>query len=137
MASSAVDDGVKLPGGKIIFIIQTDIRDCGGTHLSHLYGQKYFKALIQAAIKEVFCGDGQEPQISVKPLDEGSLHVELNLATGKRFVEVVEEYDSRQIADRLQRELLEYKVKVEGLNVKIENMEEVRKTRDDIDRYKR
>ncbi|XP_028392644.1 uncharacterized protein LOC114517184 [Dendronephthya gigantea] len=47
----------------------------------------------------------------------------------KRFLEILQDYESGGIKQRLENEFSQVKIKVEGLKVEIKNMEEVEKTR--------
>jgi hypothetical protein len=86
------------------------------------------RSLIKDAVNEVFGGrrdDQDDPNI--RPGE--SLHVLLHCLTDKRFLEVLEDYESGGIKERLQKEFSQIGIEVEGLKVEIENVEEVEKIR--------
>ena len=104
------------------------------TTLASLYGIRLFRPLIQDVFKEVLGRNVQEdPHIST-----GSLHILLHGSTGERFLEVLGDYESGQLKERLEKEFLEFGFKVEELKIEIENMEEVGRRKEDIQkRYKK
>ena len=61
----------------------------------------------------------------IKP---GSLHVKLHCFTDERFLEVWTDFESGRMKDRLEEEFTQIGIDVEGLKIKIENMEEVNDT---------
>jgi hypothetical protein len=147
MEGITVFGGVRLSGGSIKFIIQVDdvglseeLRNAaryfvagGATTLAVLYGWKFFKPLIKGVIDDVFGGDDGDPP-EIRP---GSLHVLVHCRTNERFLEVLSEYESEKIKERLVEEFAEFSFKVKGLKVEIENMEEVIKIREAISQCKR
>jgi hypothetical protein len=92
-------------------------------------GYRLSKPLIDAAITKVLGGGEREDQEVQEIRPGSSLHVLLCCFTDERFLEVLEDYESGGITERLQKEFSEVGIEVEGLKVKIENMEEVEKTR--------
>ena len=64
----------------------------------------------------------------------GSLHVMLTCFTDERFLEVWTDYESGRIKERLQREFTESGIQLEGFTVGIKNLEEVNRTKIDIER---
>ena len=98
------------------------------TKLSALYvGYKLLRPVVEGAVKKAFGGERNDQEVrDIKP---GSLHVLLHCFTNKRFLEVLSDYESGRMKERLLEEFLQVGIKVEGLKVKIENMEEVNKTK--------
>jgi hypothetical protein len=134
---------MKLPqGGKILIHVSTDNIQVakelcklggyvglgiGAVTLGGLLGYR-LRSLIKDAVNEVFGGrrdDQDDPNI--RP--GGSLHVLLHCLTDERFLEVLEDYESGGIKERLQKEFSQIGIEVEGLKVEIENMKEVEETR--------
>ena len=72
---------------------------------------------------------GERDDQDVPDIKPGSLHVLLCCFTDERFLEVLADYESGRIKERLQKEFSEVGIEVEGMTVEIENMEEVEKTR--------
>ncbi|CAB3981659.1 Hypothetical predicted protein, partial [Paramuricea clavata] len=106
------------------------------TTLAALYvGYKLFKPLIETAVKTGLGGERDDQD--VKDIKEGSLHVQLHCFTDERFLEVLTDYESGMMKDRLQAEFSQAGIKVEGLKVEIENMVEVNKTKTSIYRRHR
>ena len=58
----------------------------------------------------------------------GSLRFNLRCFTENRFREILSDYESGKIVQRLKEEFLKVGIKTTGLEVKIENMEEVEET---------
>ncbi len=109
------------------------VQEVGSTSvkLGALYsGHQLLKSRIDVAVKRTFDGprdDQEDPKTT-----PGCLHVLLRCLTDTRFLEVLEDYESGKIKQRLQKELSRVGIKVEGLKIEIENMEEVDKTKGDI-----
>ncbi|XP_028413808.1 uncharacterized protein LOC114536656 [Dendronephthya gigantea] len=88
------------------------------------------KPIIEGAVKKGVGGERDDQDVrNIRP---GCLHFELHCFTDERFLEVLADYESGRMKERLQEELSLVGIKVEGLKVKIENMEEVNETRDAI-----
>ena len=58
----------------------------------------------------------------------------LTCFTDERFLEVWTDYESGRIKERLQKEFTESGIQLEGLTIGIENLEEVNRTKKDIER---
>jgi hypothetical protein len=142
MAAGALHARLAVQGGNISFSITTDniqvarelcelagyvTLGIGVTTLGVLLGYRLFKPLIEDVVNVVFGyrrGDQDDPNT-----ETGSLHVLLHCLTDERFLEVLEDYESGGIKERLQKELSQIGIEVEGLKVEIENMKEVEETR--------
>ena len=104
----------------------------GVTTLGVLLGYKLLKPLIDTAVKKSFGGDRDDQDVGEsKP---GSLHVLISCLTDERFLEIIDDYESGRIKERLQGEFSQVGIEVEGLRVEIENIEEVNKTKEAINR---
>ena len=79
---------------------------------------------IDAGTNQAFGGERDDQKI--KEIKPGCLHVLLECFTDKRFLEVVDDVESGRIKECLEMEFLNIEIKVEGLQVEIENMEEVK-----------
>ena len=103
------------------------------TKLSALYvGYKLLRPVVEGAVKKAFGGERDDQEVrDIKP---GSLHVLLHCFTDERFLEVLADYESGKMKERLLEEFLQVGIKVEGLKVDIENMEEVNDTKKAIER---
>ena len=94
-------------------------------------GHKTSEPIIETAVEH----DEQGEQ-TVRDIKPGSLHIRLRHFTDKGFLKVLLEYESGRMQERLEEQFLRVGIKIEGLN--IENMEEVNKTREAINkRYDR
>ena len=90
--------------------------------------------LFEGAVRRGFGGKRVDQELNLK---SGSLHVLLHCFTDERFVEVLADYESGRIKERLQKEFRDIGIKTEGLEMKIKNVEEVNKTKEAINkRYK-
>ena len=101
------------------------------TTLGALYfGYKLLKPLVESAVKNGLGGERDDQEIrGIRP---GSLHVLLHCFTDERFLEVLADYESGRMKERLQDEFSQVGFKVEGLKVVIENAVEVNKTKEAI-----
>ena len=148
VASDAMQTGMELAAGSFAFKIATDnvelarelgdvavrvIQESGkvAVKLGAIYaGYNLLKPIIKAAITNAFGGQRDDQDVGEpKP---GSLRVLLRCFTDKRFLEVLADYESGGVKQRLQKELADAGLKVEGLKVEIENMEEVNKRKTEI-----
>ncbi|CAB4013865.1 Nephrocystin-3 [Paramuricea clavata] len=101
--------------------------------LSALYlGYKLVRPLIETAVTRGL-GDERDDQ-EVRGIRPGSLHVLLHCFTDERFLEVLADYESGRMKERLQEEFSQIGIKVEGLKVEIENMVEVNETKEAINK---
>ena len=128
-------------GGKFLFNIATDnvqvAREYGdvvvrvakefanaAVKLAGIWAVCYLsRPVIDAAIKKAF-GDPRDDQNTGEPRP-GSLHVQVRCFTNKRFLDVLADYESGRVKQRLETELAKVGLKVEGLKVDIENRDEV------------
>ena len=144
---AALSGGASFPfpsGGKIAIKIATDnvevakdvlktVRVLGFTAvtLGGLYfGYKLLQPLIGSAVTRGLGGkrdDQGDPKFG-----RGSLRVLLHCFTDERFLEVLADYESGRMKERLQEEFSQIGIKVEGLKVEIENMVEVNETKEAI-----
>ena len=85
-------------------------------------GYQLLARKINAAISKSFGGERDDQEIQETP---GSLNVRLRCFTDQRFLEVLEEYESGRMKVCLLKEFLEIGIELEGLNVGLENIEEV------------
>ncbi len=133
-----------IPGvGDFSFKISTDnvevVRELCKTAitLGALYtGYKLIKPLIDVAVKRALGGERDDQE--VQGIEPGSLHVQLHCFTEERFLEVLADYESGRMKERLLEDFSLVGIRVEGLKVEIENMVEVNKTKEAINkRYSR
>ena len=105
--------------------------------LGALYlGYKLVRPLIETAVKRGLGGERDDQE--VRDIRPGSLHVLLHCFTDERFLEVLADYESGKMKERLQEEFSQIGIKVEGLKVEIENMVEANETKEAINkRYDR
>ena len=75
-----------------------------------IYGYPLLKPLINAAVAKAFGGDERDDQ-EVREIRSGSLHVLLRCFTEARFLEVLEDYESGKIKQRLEKEFLKVGIK--------------------------
>jgi hypothetical protein len=75
---------------------------------------------------------GERDDQEIRGIRPGSLHVLLHCFTDERFLEVLADYESGRMKERLQDEFSQVGFKVEGLKVVIENAVEVNKTKEAI-----
>ena len=139
VASRALQAGVTCTkGGDLSFIISTDstevVKDlcCTAVKLGAMYATYHLvKPLIDAAVAKALGGNERDDQ-EVLEIRPGCLHVLLRCLTDKRFLEVLEDYESGKIKQRLEEEFLKAEIKTKGLKIKIENVKEVEERRSAI-----
>ena len=68
---------------------------------------------------------GERDDQEVRDIRPGSLHVLLHCFTDKRFLEVLEDFESERMRERLSEEFSHVGIETEGLTVEIKNIEEV------------
>ena len=97
---------------------------------------KLVRPLIETAVKRGLGGERDDQE--VRGIRPGSLHILLHCLTDERFLEVLADYESGRMKERLQEEFSQIGIKVEGLKVEIENMAEVNERKEAINkRYAR
>ena len=92
--------------------------------ISAIFGHPTSKPLIEEAVTKTF-GRNERDKKEVREIRHGSLHVPLYCFTEAKFLEVLKDYDSGEIKQRLEEEFLKVGIKTTELAVEIENMEEV------------
>ena len=127
VASSAFQAGVTYTRGwDLAFIISTDSTEVakdllvklGAMHAAY----RLVRPLIDAAVTKAFGGNERGDQ-EVREIRPGYLHVLLRCLTEERFLEVLADYKSGKIKQRLEEEFLRTEIKIKGLG--IENIKEV------------
>ena len=105
--------------------------------LGALYlGYTLVRPLIETAVTRGLGGERDDQE--VRDIRPGSLHVLLHCFTDERVLQVLADYESGRMKQRLQKEFSHIGIKVQGLKVEIENMAEVNKTKEGINkRYAR
>ena len=99
--------------------------------LGAIYARYKLKAKeMDAAISRGLGGERDDQAIrDIKP---GSLHVLLHCFTDQRLLEVLEDFESGRMKERLEKEFSEIGIEVEGLKVEIDNVEEVKKRKEQM-----
>ena len=121
--------------GRAVDKLETTLKTV--TTLGALYfGYKLLRPIIEGAVKRALGGERNDQEVT--GIEPGSLHVQLHCLTDERFLEVLADCESGGINERLLEEFSLVEIKVEGLKVQIENMIEVNKTKEAINkRYSR
>ena len=146
VSSGALRMSVSVTSHKFEFHISTDnvevARELLGKEAASFAGKtesgtlgvlyEMLRPLIDGVVKRSFGGerDGQRDP-DIKP---GSLRVLLHCLTDERFLEVLEDYESGKMKERLQEEFSKAGIKVTGLKVEIGDIEEVNKTKEAINK---
>ena len=125
------------PGGPFSINISTDNVQVAKevcrtvTTLGALYfGYKLMKPLIEGAVNKGLGGERDDQE--VRGIRPGSLHVQLHCFTDERFLEVLADYESGRMKQRLLEEFSQVGIKVDGLKVEIENMVEAKERKEAI-----
>ena len=91
---------------------------------------KLIEKAIDGAISWTLGGERDDQRIgAIKP---GSLHVLLHCLTDQRLLEILEDFECGTMKERLKKYFMEIGIKVEGLKVEIDNIEEVKKRKEQI-----
>ena len=77
---------------------------------------------------------GERKDQEIPDVHEGSLLILLHCLTDERYLEVLEDFESGRMRDRLQKEFLEIGIEVKGMKIEIINIEEVNETKEAIDK---
>ena len=93
-------------------------------------GYKLLRPIVDGVVRRGLGGERDDQEIG--DIRSGSLHVLLRCLTEERFLEVLEDYGSGRMKERLQKEFSQVGIKVEGLKVEIENMKEVNEANEAI-----
>ena len=124
-------------GGSILITISSDsaqsVRDLCITAVSlgALYaGYKLLAKSLDGAVSRGLGGERDDQEVrDIKP---GSLRVLLHCFTDQRFLDVLEDFECGRMKKRLEKEFLEIGIQLEGLKVEIDNIEEVRKRKEQM-----
>ena len=86
--------------------------------------------VFKKAVKRGFGGERDDQEF--KKFKTGSLLVPLHCFTDERFLEVLDDFISGRLKERLQEEFLRIGVETQGMEIEIKNVEEVNKISDAI-----
>ena len=95
-----------------------------GKRLGDLLGYPQVASSITKAIEKAF---GVKEDRELGQILSGCLQFELCCFTEERLLEILRDYESGKIKQRLEEEFLKIEIKITGLEVEIQNMEEVEK----------
>ena len=93
-------------------------------------GYKLIAKAIDGAVSQGLGGERDDQEIL--DIGPGSLHVLLYCFTDQRFLEVLEDFECGTMKERLEKEFLEIGIKLEGFKIKIDNIEEVKKRKEEM-----
>ena len=133
----AIQTSVPYLGGGISISINStsaqSVRDVCVTAvtLGAIYaGYKLIAKKIDGAVSRGLGGERDDQEIrDIKP---GSLHVLLHCFTDQRLLEVLEDFESGRMKERLEKEFSKIGIEVEGLKIGIDNIEEVKKRKEQM-----
>ena len=124
-------------GGKISITISSasaqSVRDVCITAvtLGVIYaGYKLIAKKIDGAVSRGLGGERDDQ--AIRDIRTGCLHVLLHCFTDKRLLEVLEDFESGRMKELLEKEFSEIGIEVEGLKVEIDNVEEVKKRKEQM-----
>ena len=126
------------PGGLFEINIDADrtvVRDIliAAVSLGAIYaGYRLYAQRMDGAVGRGLGGERDDQEVrDIKPK---CLHVVLHCLTDKRFLEVLEDFESGRMKQRLKMEFFNIGIETEGLTVEIQNIEEVKERVADIER---
>ena len=129
--------GVSFTGGNFSFIFSSNSAESvkyvciTAVTLGAMYaGYKLISKKMDGAVSRGLGGERDDQEIrSIKP---GSLHVILHCFTDQRLLEVLEDFECGTMKERLEKEFLEIGIELEGFKVEIDNIEEVKKRKEQM-----
>ena len=130
-----------IPGGYLLFNISSEsvrmVRDVSITAAVTLGGVYAAYKIIDSrvfvgAVTEGLGGERMDQEI--RNIEQGSLRILLHCLTDERYLEVLEDFESGRMRDRLQKEFLEIGIEVKGMKIEIINIKEVNETKEAIDK---
>ena len=101
--------------------------------LGAIYSGTLVARSIEDAIRKAFGATEKDDQ-EVREIETRPLPVLLRCTADARFLQVIEDYESGKIEERLQKELLVIGIQTKGLKVKIENWEEVKERKTTVEK---
>ena len=105
----------------------------GVLSLGAIHDIPYFENLLSVAVEKTF--EYMLPGLlEIGRIVSGCVQFELRCFTEDRFLEILRDYESGKIKQRLEEELLKTGIKTEKLQVEIKNMEEVEGTKMTIEK---
>ena len=135
MAGQAI--GVSFTGGDFSFTFSSNsaqsVRDVCITAvtLGAIYaGYKLIAKKMDGAVSRGLGGERDDQEI--RSIKTGSLHVLLHCFTDQRLLEVLEDFECGRMKERLEKEFLEIGIKLEEFKVEIDNIEEVKKRKEQM-----
>ena len=94
------------------------------------FGYKLIARKIDGAVSRGLGGERDDQKIrDIKP---GSLHVLLHCFTNQRLLEVLDDFESGRMKERLEKEFSKIGIEVEGLKIEIDNIQEVKKRKEQM-----
>ena len=129
--------GVSFTGGNFSFTFSSNSAESvkyvciTAVTLGAMYaGYKLISKKMDGAVSRGLGGERDDQEIrSIKP---GSLHVLLHCFTDQRLLEVLEDFECGTMKERLEKEFLEIGIELEGFKVEIDNIEEVKKRKEQM-----
>ena len=129
--------GVSFTGGNFSFTFSSNSAESvkyvciTAVTLGAMYaGYKLIAKKMDGAVSRGLGGEREDQEIrSIKP---GSLHVLLHCFTDQRLLEVLEDFECGTMKERLEKEFLEIGIELEGFKVEIDNIEEVKKRKEQM-----
>ncbi|XP_028403175.1 interferon-induced very large GTPase 1-like [Dendronephthya gigantea] len=104
-------------------VIAGTVVTLSGIYAIYQYKSRQLKLTMKGAIDKGLGGEREDQEVS--DILPGKLHVALQCFTGKRFLEVLNDFKSGRIKERLEKEFLDIGIETEELVVEIRNIEEV------------
>ena len=100
-----------------------------GLTLAAIYKFPECRPIIRDVLVAAFCCRVTRNAQEIGQITPGCISFDLRCFTKNRFLEILSDYKSGKIEQRLKEEFLKVGIKTTGLQVKIENMEEVEETK--------
>ena len=93
----------------------------GGIYAYYKYKSRALE--LEKAIKRGVVGEGNDKEVC--NIRQGSLHILLHCSTDESFLDVLEDFNSGRMKERLQEKFFDIGIETFGLVVEIENIAEV------------
>ena len=104
-------------------IIAGTVVTLSGIYAIYKYKSRELELTFKKAVDKGLGGETEDQE--VQDIRPGSLHVLLHCFTDERFLEVLEDFKSGTMKERLRKEFLNIGIETEGLVVEIRNIKEV------------
>ena len=106
-----------------VAIVAGTVTTLSGIYAYYKHKSREQELRFQQAVNKGLQGENEDQE--VKDIPPGGLHILLHCFTDERFLDVLEDFKTGRMKERLRKEFLNIGIETEGLVVEIENIKEV------------